>query len=318
MTNRNIDILLSTYNGEKYLDEQILSIINQTDKNWKLFIRDDGSNDRTLSIISNWQSEDTRIQLISDTDGNLGSAQSFIKLLSLVENDIFMFCDQDDIWKESKLSIYREIMEAANPNRPLLCYSDSTLIDDNGNIISDSFYDHKHFTLPRDARIAPQLIHNVVVGCTSAGNKSLANIALKCPKPLLSKVIMHDWWLANLALLTGELKQIDLKSIYYRIHQHNVIGAKKGDVLNSIKQQNKVRTAQNHLKKCQEQAKIILDMTENEIKPHQKELLKLMINKNNPHSLFSLFKCFIRGIRMSTLIRNMGIIAGVIISSKEQ
>lgn len=311
MTPQKIDILLSTYNGEQYLDPQIQSLLDQTDTDWRLVIRDDGSSDNTMLMLSKWTTRDSRILLIEDNLGNLGPAQSFISLLSQVEGDIFMFCDQDDVWKPEKLAIFRAEMEKGDPKIPLLCYSDATVVDEDLKVIDKSFFSQQRFSLPEDAELAPQLLHNVVVGCTAAGNRSLLDLVLACPEELLGKVIMHDWWLADLALLAGELCLIEEPLIYYRIHQNNVIGAQSSSISTALKQKSKLRKAQNHLVKCQGQAEIIAAMMGNEITDRNKKLLDLMINNNKKHSLFSLIKCFISGIRMSTIIRNFGLIAAV-------
>ena len=99
-----IAILLSTYNGSKYLREQLNSIIDQTVKDWILYVRDDGSTDETIDIIKEYVSLYPNINYIEDIQ-NLGSARSFMKLLSLVEADHYMFCDQDDVWLPTKIEV---------------------------------------------------------------------------------------------------------------------------------------------------------------------------------------------------------------------
>ena len=99
-----IAILMSTYNGERYLREQIDSLLNQTYKDWKLYIRDDGSTDETISIIESYVNDyPDLIVLLKDDLGNLGSARSFMRILSVVDADYYMFCDQDDVWLPNKV-----------------------------------------------------------------------------------------------------------------------------------------------------------------------------------------------------------------------
>lgn len=97
----NIAILLSTYNGEKFIKKQIDSLIAQTFSNWKLYIRDDGSTDKTISIIEEICESDNRIFLYKET--NIGVKASFLSLLSRVEADYYFFCDQDDFWYDNKI-----------------------------------------------------------------------------------------------------------------------------------------------------------------------------------------------------------------------
>ena len=98
-----IDILLSTYNGEKYLNEQIISIQNQSEKDWRLLVRDDGSSDNTLRLLEYFASQDKRIILIKDDKGNLGVVRSFEILLAQSNADYIMFADQDDVWLANKI-----------------------------------------------------------------------------------------------------------------------------------------------------------------------------------------------------------------------
>ena len=104
--NKKIDILMATYNGEKYLVEQLDSIINQTYRNWNLLIRDDNSTDKTLEIIQNYHKKDKRIKILKDNKGNLGIVRNFEELLKSSESEFIMFSDQDDIWVENKLDMY--------------------------------------------------------------------------------------------------------------------------------------------------------------------------------------------------------------------
>ena len=100
-----IDIVLATYNGEKYVGEQIESIINQTYKDWKLIIRDDGSKDKTAEVIEKYAAKDNRITIIKDGIGNLGFNGNFTKLLETSSQDYVMICDQDDVWIPEKIEI---------------------------------------------------------------------------------------------------------------------------------------------------------------------------------------------------------------------
>ncbi len=107
-----VAILLSTYNGQLYLKEQIDSLLDQTYKNWCLFVRDDGSSDDTLQIISTYAKKcPERIVLLTDNRGNIKPAASFMQLLSMVDMDYYMFCDQDDIWLSTKIErTYEEMV----------------------------------------------------------------------------------------------------------------------------------------------------------------------------------------------------------------
>ena len=102
-----VNVLLATYNGEKFLQAQIESIINQTYSDWKIFARDDCSKDRTVDILREYAATyPDQFYLIDNSDGNLGCVQNFSRLLEVVESGYFMFCDQDDIWMPNKLEYF--------------------------------------------------------------------------------------------------------------------------------------------------------------------------------------------------------------------
>ena len=128
--NKKIDILMATYNGEKYLAEQLDSIINQTYHNWNLLIRDDNSTDRTLEIIQDYQKKDNRIKLLKDNKGNLGIVKNFEELLKNSESEFIMFSDQDDIWIENKLDAYLKTAEKIK-TKGFLLHSDAVLFNKN-------------------------------------------------------------------------------------------------------------------------------------------------------------------------------------------
>ena len=121
---------MATYNGEKYLAEQLDSIINQTYHNWNLLIRDDNSTDRTLEIIQDYQKKDNRIKLLKDNKGNLGIVKNFEELLKNSESEFIMFSDQDDIWIENKLDAYLKTAEKIK-TKGFLLHSDAVLFNKN-------------------------------------------------------------------------------------------------------------------------------------------------------------------------------------------
>ena len=102
---------MATYNGEKYLYEQIESILNQSYKNWILLIRDDKSEDSTVSIIEEYEKKDSRIRLLRDRKGNLGFVKNFEELLKNSQEEFIMFSDQDDYWEKDKIKNYIEILQ---------------------------------------------------------------------------------------------------------------------------------------------------------------------------------------------------------------
>lgn len=234
-------ICLATFNGEKYIKEQIESIQNQSVKNWSLLIRDDGSTDDTIRIINEISKTDNRITIIEDKKGNIGVIKSFSAILgeALTQNpDYIWFCDQDDVWLPNKMhAMLNSIISKneINESTPILAHSDLRVVDQNLIQIDESLIhliDEKYGVSPKNVSINNLLHRNYISGCACVINKKLAEISYPFP----NGIIMHDWWLSLLALITGEIIYIDDKLINYRQHGNNNIGSvKKKSYINHAK-----------------------------------------------------------------------------------
>lgn len=219
-----IDILMSTYNGESFLHQQINSILSQTYTNWRLIIRDDGSSDATKTIIESYTlSHPDKIIIVDKNTPNLGSTKSFERLLDFVESDYFMFSDQDDIWRTDKiekcLSEMHRIETLHGKNIPLMVCSDAQCIDAQGNMICPSFFESQKFvdTTKRDIDL---LALNVVQGSTTLMNKRVLDYVRPFPK-----YVIHDQWIAVITAHYGKVAYLHEQLLYYRQHGHNVLGA---------------------------------------------------------------------------------------------
>ena len=218
MENKKIDILMATYNGEKYLAEQLDSIINQTYHNWNLLIRDDSSTDRTLEIIQDYQKKDNRIKLLKDNKGNLGIVKNFEELLKNSESEFIMFSDQDDIWVENKLDMYLKMIEKIK-NKGFMIHSDAILFDKNkSNILKDTFISKKAI----NKGLENVFFNYFVQGATILISKEIKNFILPFPK----EVYLHDRYIHLISELFFERIFVNKALIYYRQHGDNQIGAK--------------------------------------------------------------------------------------------
>lgn len=214
-----VAILMSTYNGQNYIADQIYSIIHQTYTDWNLFIRDDGSTDNTLKIIKEFEKKDDRIHLIDINSGkNLGPAQSFFYLLMNVDAEYYFFCDQDDYWKSKKIEILLSIIKKYE-DIPCLVYSNLQVVDSKLRSIPSSF-DNMIGKVYGNNRF----IDNDIAGCSMVINSKLKYLLLKGEKKLAS-VFMHDWWLAMICEKFGKIIFCDKKLLLYRQHDSNVMGA---------------------------------------------------------------------------------------------
>jgi glycosyltransferase involved in cell wall biosynthesis len=218
-----IDIVLATYNGAEFLDQQIDSLLAQTHGDLRIMVRDDGSSDATLAILHRFeQTSGGRLRVLRDSLGNLGPAGNFAALLRASDAPYIMFCDQDDVWDADKVAITLAAMratEAAKPGMPVLVHTDARIVDARLRQLSPSYYDYIH--IRARSRLPKLLFENPVIGCTSMINRSLAEMAL----PIPPGAVMHDWWLALIAETFGALRFVDQPTMNYRQHPSNQIGA---------------------------------------------------------------------------------------------
>ena len=235
-TYTKIAVLLSTYNGEKFLGEQLDSLLVQSHKNFILVVRDDGSRDRTISILESYAGDHPeRIHLLSRDGVNMGASAGFAFLVDYVlknkellglKSTYMMFCDQDDTWFPEKIEKLLAAMlatEADNDSTlPIIVHSDLEVVSEQNTVIATSFVSYQGLEIERNS--FPNLvISNLVTGCTALINEPLAEKALPIPE----KAIMHDWWLALVAAAFGKLVYLDIPLVHYRQHGNNAIGAKE-------------------------------------------------------------------------------------------
>jgi glycosyltransferase involved in cell wall biosynthesis len=222
-----IDILLSTFNSEKYLPDLISSIFNQTYKKWRIIVRDDGSIDGTLQLLIDLVSKyPNKIIFIENGERNVGPKRSFEALLGYTNSEYIMFCDHDDIWLPFKIEITLKRMKDAEsffPDVPILVCTDLTIVDSNLDELSNSFWKFSRINPANVRNIYSLSINNPVVGCTVMINRLTKIVSLPIPK----KAIMHDWWIALKVASAGIIEYIPQSTILYRQHTFNTIGATK-------------------------------------------------------------------------------------------
>lgn len=235
MTNL-VDILLPTYNGEKFLPDQIESLLNQTFTEWRLIIRDDLSSDGTMKVINKYEKKyPDKIFLLDSKFVKKGIVGSFEHLIEVSSAPYIAFCDQDDVWNPDKLEIqFKKMIELElvyGDKKPILIHTDLAVVDENMETLNDSFWRYQNLSPDRMSSLRRVLVQNSVTGCTVLINREL----LKRSLPIPDKVIMHDWWLALVAVAEGKIYGMDVSTVKYRQHGGNDTGAKKWSVQYKIR-----------------------------------------------------------------------------------
>lgn len=221
--NEKIDVLMATYNGEKYLKEQIDSILNQTYQNIHLIISDDCSTDKTREILKTYE-ENERISVFYQ-EKNLGYVKNFEFLLKQVENNLYMLSDQDDFWMPEKIE--KSVEKLQNENLDLV-FGDLEVVDENLNTIYNSF--SKFMLLDRKIKRELntnklQYLYNCMTGCTILSKKEFLDKIL--PLPTNSKYMIHDYWMGLVISLNGKIGYLEETYIKYRQHGNNQVGTDK-------------------------------------------------------------------------------------------
>lgn len=218
-TNKKVAILLCTFNGCKYIEEQLQSILIQTHKNWVIHISDDGSTDGTLEIINVFTKKCDVGQVTVYAGPRKGFAQNFISLLSKdIDADYFAFCDQDDIWHRNKLEVgLRNILQQA-ADIPILYCGRTRLVDALGCFLGYS----PHFT--KKASFKNALVQSIAGGNTMIINRPLKKIVNS--NACNANLVSHDWTLYQIAAGCGCVIIYDMTPyIDYRQHGNNLIGS---------------------------------------------------------------------------------------------
>lgn len=221
-----ITILLATYNGEKFLAEQLDSLLKQTEQDFTVRICDDDSTDRTFPIAEKYAAAfPEKIFVCKNASNSQSAKNNFYYMMESYRDQYIMLCDQDDVWKERKIELtlqkMHEMERQYSANTPLLVHTDLEVVDENLRTISRSFKYMMNANYDR-VQLKDALIQNILTGCTVMYNRALSNWIFGMPEYM----VMHDWWLMLVASAFGKIDHIDAQTVLYRQHIGNVIGAK--------------------------------------------------------------------------------------------
>lgn len=227
MNEPNVAVLLSSYNGERFIKDQIISILSQNDVRVRLYIRDDGSSDSTVEIVSQLASMHSNI--IFSAENNIGLIASFFDLLECADETFkyFAFADQDDFWGVDKLAVGVECLGSFHDGKPAMYCSRTEYVNE--------YLQHLSYSpayKQENIGFGNALVQNVATGCTIIINAEARKLIVKeFPKIC----IVHDWWIYLVISAFGSVIYDQIPHIKYRQHGGNVIGASSSFIKNSIK-----------------------------------------------------------------------------------
>ncbi len=215
-----ISVAMASYNGENYIYEQIKTILNNLKKNDELIISDDGSTDKTIDIINSFKDE--RIKLLNGP--RIGIKQNFANAIKNTTGDFIFLTDQDDIWENNKVE---KIIQCFEKNDYILIQHDAIVIDENENIMFESFASHRNVKIG----IIKNIIKNSYHGCCIAFKKELKEEFL----PIPNDIYLHDQWIGLIGEVNGKTYFLDEKLMKYRRHGGNASSFKHLPIRQIIK-----------------------------------------------------------------------------------
>jgi len=221
-----ISIILTTYNGERFIAEQIDSILSQSYKDFRLLIFDDVSTDNTFAIVSDYARRYPEIIFAKQNAINTGGAHhNFIHQITRVRDDYIMLCDQDDVWMDDKIDLTFERMlemeRIHGRDTPIMVHTDVTVTNENLQMVSQSYKEMANLDYSFN-RLNNLVSMNIATGCTIMYNRALAEHFTVVP----DFIVMHDWWISLVAATFGEIGNIEGQTVLYRQHEFNSVGAK--------------------------------------------------------------------------------------------
>ena len=300
MPQAEITILLSTWNGERFLPDLLRSLAAQSVHSFSLLVRDDGSSDGSAALIERWNGAVTRLPSNGE---NLGAAASYGKLLRAATGRYLMFADQDDFWRPDKiartLAHMKRLEACCKESTPLLVHTDLRVCGPELEPVAPSLFRYQALN-PARSSLRDLMIQNNVTGCTMMINRALADQVEIPPE-----AICHDWYLAMAAAALGRVEFLDEALVDYRQHDRNVYGA--------IRYGRQVWKAGLHPKRLrhrleltQLQARAFLRQYGQRLSAADRELLSAWSGIGSRGKLHRLYTCLKYGFRKNTPLRTFG------------
>lgn len=216
---KRVQVLLSTYNGEAYIHDQLKSLSSQQHQEWTIQIRDDGSSDHTLQEVKLWKEQHPGSVSLKN-GSNIGVISSFFELIQGADDqiDYFCFCDQDDVWLPGKIKCAIDQLEKIDQRLPMMLFTSTQLVDVTLNPLG--IWPEKPLKEPS---FYNALVQNIAVGATVTFNRAALQL-IRSHMPNTDHVLMHDWWFYLCISAFGKVLYHPEPSILYRQHGNNAVG----------------------------------------------------------------------------------------------
>ena len=304
-----VEVLLATYNGERFVREQIDSILAQDYGNIRVLARDDGSSDGTVEILTDYAKRfPNRFRIIPTGYATGNAKDNFLILMKASTAEYICFSDQDDVWLSNKVSMSKRAMDQLESrwgmNLPLLVFTDLRVVDDHLRTLQESFWRYDNLKPHRIDRLAAQLGQNVVTGCTCMLNRRLTDLSLRMSK----EAFMHDQWVAMLACAMGKAYPLRAQTVLYRQHDRNAIGSEQrtGSLSEFVGRTRKTDVRLTQWKNSQRQARSFLRVYEAELSGEHRDLLAAYLRCSTTRSRFVRIWILIRyGFLRAGLLRKL-------------
>jgi glycosyltransferase involved in cell wall biosynthesis len=306
-----IDVLMATWNGSRFIEEQLDSLFCQTFQNFRLIVRDDGSSDTTLQIVEQYRARRPNSVLVRKNSSRQGACRNFSLLAAESTAPYFAFADQDDIWRADKLELElaaAKSMETEHDvHTPVLVFSDMELVGADNQLIAHSVWRMKYVN-PHRATLGSMLVQNLVNGCTVLGNRSL----LLQGMPIPEEAFMHDFWLGLVAAAFGTLRPLDATTVRYRQHQHNTMGAGSGlRIGDAFKRLRGDPSFKQGIERSRRQAEKFSEQYATQLSAEQKEILQAWSQSQNLPAGVRHWTLYRNGLLRTSFLNNLGFLARV-------
>ncbi len=306
-----IDVLLATWNGSRFVEVQLDSLFCQTFQNFRLIVRDDCSSDSTLQIVEQFRSRHSDRVLVRKNSSRQGACRTFSLLAEESEAPYFAFCDQDDIWRADKLELElaaaKGIEAEHGVHTPVLVFSDLELVGPDHRLLAHSVWKMKHMN-PHRASLGTMLVQNLVNGCTMLGNRSLLLQGIPIPE----EAFMHDFWLGLVAAAFGVLGPLDETTVGYRQHEHNTMGVGSGlRIVDAFNRLMGDPAFSQGIAKSRRQAGKFADRYASQLSTQQKEILQAWSKSKDLPAGVRQWTLYRSGLRRTRFLNNLGFLARV-------